>query len=873
LRRDPDCTLCPLSRASRLANVCLPGHGPAESDVVILGEAPGAEEDRQGFPFVGPTGDLLNQLLRRFGIDRSACYVTNAVKCRPPPGHNPSAKEVTTCARAFLDAEIAAVKPRFILALGNAALQAVTGARGITAQRGRLLPYHPEQFAEHFRVTKSGRKLRVRTGPSNQPAQAHVFPTYHPAAILHDERYRPQVTQDIRHFVEIIRNGGPIKETHLNPILVDTPAALQRLLAALRGTVSVDLETNLLYPWGEPDERGDRIPPRITALGFGTKLGEFIIFPAAPLLPPLGDLLELLAPALDDCFIIGQNLKFDALWLKVLHGFELRQDFDTLLAHYLIDENSPHDLEYLARLYFSAPAWDIPLAHKQQAGAHRDQVLPYLAHDLYYTRALFPVLNKQLHNDPRLLDLFQLLFMPLANLFVQMEYHGVHIDTQGLDGAEATLISQIAQRKNHLFYDHAPINWNSAIQVRNYLFGEELHLQDTLQDDADTRAIYTPKQEYSTSETALNQYDHPLIDELLKLRADEKQLSVYIRGWWPYIIKGPDILHPFFKLHGTVTGRASAEHPNLQQTPRDPRIRSLILPPTGWALWEADLSQIELRLIAEAAGDPVMLDIFAHGQDIHFNTAVAEIARAAAYHELVLATAAQLGHPTKNYGHAIEAIRRAGPKACEAIDPQWKELRYNAKSINFGYAFGMGWKHFKRYAKDNYDIRLSSLQAQQSRSAFFQTYPRLEAWHRKVRSAIHAQGFIRDLAGQRRRLPRATDNYDTPERAEAERQAINSPIQGFAAKINFFILLQLAAEFPPNIFRPIATVHDAILAYVRPQVIADISRRYLQVVQRPDLFDPFGIELGVPLEGEVKIGRWGAGISLDKYLDTTKPNI
>jgi len=369
-----------------------------------------------------------------------------------------------------------------------------------------------------------------------------------------------------------------------------------------------------------------------------------------------------------------------------------------------------------------------------------------------------------------------------------------------------------------------------------------------------------------------------LIDELLALRGAEKQLSVYVKGWHPFLRDGR--LHPNFKLHGTVTGRASAEHPNLQQTPRDSRIRSLVVAPPGFVLWEADLSQIELRLIAEASGDPVMLQIFASGKDIHFNTAIAEIERGAAYHELVLRTANTLilhHGSVKHYGDAIQIIRAAGPKKCEAVSKQWADLRYNAKSINFGYAFGMGSKHFKRYAKDNYGITLTNRQAEESRNAFFGTYPHLARWHEQIRAYVRSHGFVRDLAGQLRRLPAARD-WSKPEneRHEAERQAINSPIQGFAAKINFMVLLALAEEFSPAVFRPIATVHDAILAYVRPQAVANISRRYLQLVERPTLFDTFGIELGVPLEGEVKIGPWGSGLALEKYLatlDTAKAKV
>src|SRR3954452_16144841 len=111
----------------------------------------------------------------------------------------------------------------------------------------------------------------------------------------------------------------------------------------------------------------------------------------------------------------------------------------------------------------------------------------------------------------------------------------------------------------------------------------------------------------------------------------------------------------------------------------------------------------------------------------------------------------------------------------------------------------MGWPHFRAYAKNNYDINLTPQQAQDSRRAFFDTYPRLEAWHQTVRTGVCGRGFIRDLAGQRRRLPAATSHEDTPRRAAAERQAINSPIQGFAAKINLMVLLQLAEEFPPAV--------------------------------------------------------------------------
>ena len=660
---------------------------------MIIGEAPGKEEDAQGIPFVGNAGHLLDDLLMQAGIDRASVYVTNAVKCRPLSNRDPTAGEIAKC-RQYLQLEIDAVRPKHILLMGNAALKSVTGESGITAQRGR---------------------------PSTHNGTI-VMPTLHPASIFYTAANRAIVEQDLRYFRSLMRRGFiPPTSVNIRPHLVETPTDVTEMLAALTGTVSIDLETGPterikdlkerkragLYPW----------LGQITAIGFGTAQGEFALLANHRDSPWTHDdidgILDRAVKRLERCYVIGQNGKFDQTFLRVHHGIHLELAFDTMLAHYLLDENQFHDLEYLARLYFNAPAWDIPLEAKQ--GKATDQELAnYLAHDLYYTRALFPVLNERLAQDPQLYRLFHHLLMPLANLFVRIEAHGAYIDYNRLSDAKAFLNEEIDRAEADLTR-YGDINWASTQQVSQVLY-EKLRLRCPK---------FTEKGARSTDESSLNQIDHPVAGAIKRFRGARQEYGLFIKGWEPYLVPSRRDngwrLHPSFKLAGTVTGRASAEHPNLQQTTREPRVRSLIKAPAGWQLWEADLSQIELRIIAELSDDPTMRETFRAGRDIHWTTALREIERGVGHVPLVLSTASALAQrPVKDYAKAIAILLDAGPDTAAEIDKKWKDLRYGAKAVNFGFSFGMWWKRFKLYARDTYGLEISDRQAQQSRIAFFQ---------------------------------------------------------------------------------------------------------------------------------------------------------
>jgi uracil-DNA glycosylase family 4 len=819
VKRDPHCKRCPLHQTADF--VCLLGQGPKNADIMLIGEAPGHREDDSGTPFVGRSGQLLDDIITEAGLSRDDIFITNAVSCRPPDNRTPKKREMDAC-KYWLDKQIEEVKPRYIGLLGNVAIQQVLGLKGIKKLRGR---------------------------PIEQDGVTYL-PMYHPSYILRgDLQDMPTAVQDMRKLREIEDFGGIPEERALNSHIVSTWREVDEMLDALIGIVSFDLETTCLYPWA--DEAA------VVTLGFGTSQGEWSLFinhkdsnwtPSE-----IKRIIVAVTERLKECIVVAHNGKFDALWMFIHYKVLWRVDFDTMLAHHILDENSRHDLEFLARLYFSAPDWDIPLAEKQ-GNAPTSRIAKYHAHDLYYTRKLYPTLRKLLAQDKPVCWLFDHLIMPAANLYVEMEAHGCYIDVPKMTDVEKKLRQFIATAERKLAR-WGDISWSSPKQVAQLLYGK-LKIKCPMQ---------TKKGAPSTAESALKMIEHPCVTDLLTLRGHKQQLSFFIEGWKPYLRDRR--IHPSFKLHGTVTGRPSSEHPNFQQVPRDPFIRSLVTSPDGWSLLEADLSQIELRIVAELSRCSAMMEAFVNGVDIHWKTALGELERYVGQEKLVLATASTAEQrKVTSYAEAIAILRDIGPDVAAEINPLWKEMRKKAKAVGFGYVYGMGSKKFKVYARDNYDMHLTDAEAHQSRIAYFQMYP-LEKWHASQRKFAYHKGYVSTLSGRKRRLPHAQDKRDTPERAEAWRQAINSPVQGFASDINLMVLLQLRREFPRAVLRPTITVHDSILMEVRNDWVERVATRVQEIMRRPDLFDTFDIQLTVPIEGEVKIGPWGSGVSLKKWRE------
>lgn len=838
--KSEDCTRCKLHLTCNTVGIM--GTGPKRADVMIVGEAPGKQEDLGGKPFVGRAGQLLTEMLEDCGFDRDEVYITNAVHCRPPDNRAPSKSEIKHC-QYWLGVEIARVRPKFVLLLGNVPLQSITGKAGITQRRGK--PFEQDGII--------------------------FIPTFHPAFALRDPAQEVFIRRDIELLAQIVEAGEIPREDKLNSKLIVSMDQLEDMLEDLTGMVSFDIETNCLYPWqkfelkmvkGSPT-RIDA-PARVTMIGFGTRNAQYSI----PLSLFSDDAIDTIVHRIDETLeaneveLVMHNGKFDCLWMWAHFGVEWhhRLVFDTMLAHYILDENARHGLKELAMRYCGAPDWDIDRDEKR--GNTTPQKLGmYHAHDLYYTLELRKVLLKELRKDEGVKRVFDHILMPCARMFTEIEYHGLYIDHTKFDEAEEVLRKMKAEAEEELS-KFGNINWGSPKQLGKLLY-EDLGIKPM---------AFTKTGAPSCSESALNQIDHPCVGALIRFRGAKQQLSFFIEGWKPFIhwrrINGQQqaYLHPSFKLHGTVTGRLSCEHPNLQQVPRDPRIRTLITAPPGWTLIECDLSQIELRIAAELANERTMLYAFAHDIDVHWLTAIREIERGAGLKELVLDTARTWKQDQSlDYSESIEVLLEMGPDAAAEINKEWKEFRKKAKAINFGYLYGMWWKKFKLYARDNYGVEVTDDQAQESRIAFFENYQDFPNWHKRQRSYARRNGYVKSLSGRKRRLPNAQLAEDTPHRREAERQAINSPVQSFANEINLMAALQLHKEYGSDVVRICGTVHDAILARVRTDRVPEVMRRLLQIMTRPDLFNLFDINLKVPVLADGKVGPWGAGIELSKW--------
>jgi DNA polymerase I-like protein with 3'-5' exonuclease and polymerase domains len=526
---------------------------------------------------------------------------------------------------------------------------------------------------------------------------------------------------------------------------------------------------------------------------------------------------------------------------------------------------------------------------EKRTGSDLDAFIKYGAKDAYYTRRLKFIFAKMLRDDTAIQRVFHKIMMPCVRMFVEAEYHGVFIDVARMDDAEVYLQEKIDEAEETLnqyssklvFHKatkkfvsikgvladeigpkrqpYARLNWGSSAQLGIFLYD---HLGLPIIEKTKGGAP-------STSESVMLRTEHPIAKALLKYRGAQKQLVSFIDGWRKYLVG--DRLHPSFKLHGTVTGRLSCVNPNLQQVPRDPRIRTLITAPPGWTLLEADLSQIEMRIAAELSGDRALLEAYRVGIDVHWLTALREIGRSGALKDEIQKTVKHITGEEMDYGDAINEMLRQGPSICEeagkVLGINWKEHRKKAKAINFGYLYGMWWKKFREYARDNYGVEITDDQAMDSRLAYFELYGDLPDWHRRQKRKAKIDGYVRSLSGRKRRLPAAMANDGSFDAQAAERQAINSPVQSFANDINLMAALQLTEEFGPEVVNLVGTVHDAVLVEVRNDMVPEVYNRLLVIMQRPDLFDDFNIQMAVPIEADAELGPWGIGTSLTRWQE------
>lgn len=658
------------------------------------------------------------------------------------------------------------------------------------------------------------------------------MPSYSPGIVYRDPGKAPFVEKAMNNF-KAMMEGSLEGLPELDIRLITNMRELKRAFHHLRDNnylhLSYDIETTGLV----------RFEDEVNLFGFGNDQVQYII-PLEARYSPLKGARLAQRKLIRTCVnwlnrnakaLVAGNGKFDDLFLKYRFGVKPNITFDVVLASHILNENTPNGVKENAVLECNAPEWDVDKdlkTGKYKTWEKYQEYLTYLGYDIYYEYKLYRVFHKKLKQDRALMKLFYHLYMPGIISYETVEEHGVFIYPQQFKKVRKHLESEReAIEKQLLKMAKHEVNWNSPAQIQKLLY-EELKLPVI-----ETTESGSP----STSEATLMQLrdKHPIVELILKYRGVNIQISHFIDGWINRMWGRR--LFPNFKLHGTVTGRTSCTDPNLQQVPRDPIIRNLVGAPEGWSVVEIDYSQAELRIAAIMSGDETMKRIYQTGGDIHT--------------------------------HTYEMI--TGEKVSDDKYIK-KEQRKKAKAVNFGFVYGMGWRKFKIYARDNYGVDLTDKEAEQWRERFFQAYHSLPKWHSKQRRIVQSMGQVRSPIGRLRRLP---DIYSTDKskKAEAERQSINSPVQGFGSDLTILGMSEImgnAQYYDPDYvldkdkFFVIGTVHDATLFEVRNDYLMEFCPRAKHILEHPKaLEDVFHFDTDVPIVADVAVGKsWGAGIEL-----------
>lgn len=811
------CKSCSKCELSKYANhTCIGGIGNDTARVVIVGDNPNFAEDSKGEYGHGNSHKMLEDLVVSAGLDLDDVYYLPSMRCRKPENGKVSAAAAKICKEAYLLPELEKIKPELVITLGAGALKSLTHKAKITDLHGKVFDH------------KMGFKL---------------LPTFHPAMSLRDPRFWDRIHTDFRKFGKII-SGEELTVHKLNTTRVTDQDGLDKVLKAIQRTrvVAFDLETNGLQMRLKTSQIGQTV--------IATPSKEFVIEHDHFDYNQLQKFHAQAGFAMEGKTVVAQNGKFDNLWLHYMFHVRFPITFDVMLASHLWDENSPNDLKQNARSILEMEDWDVPLWIKNGKGKdgkglteeEEFQRAEYAAWDGYATIRLYKHFKDRLRTDPDLERVFYDLVMPVARTYEQVEINGVYLDQDKFEEAHAILVSKIRRilRKlnrhvnpwrqsglaaNQVWDDEknepVEINWNSAGFVNMVLF-RWLDLEP---------AGFTDGGAPSTAEDYLIKMSsqHEIIPTLLEYRGAFKQVSSFIEGWQRRMIDGR--LFPSYKVHGTVTGRPSCADPNLQQVPRDPFIRSLIGAPLGWVFFEVDQSQVELRLAAAAANEPTMLRIFRSGGDIHEST-----------YEMVFGCSTEA---------AVAHIEDPGKRKA-----QLKEERKKAKAVNFGFIYGMGWKKFKEYAATKFGLVVSDAQAKEMRKRYFEIYPGLVKWHERQRRVVRSMGQVRTLTGRIRHLPQI-NSPDQGLASEAERNAINAPIQGFGAELVIMAMVEVNAYFGNNILKVQGTIHDAMVGIVKEEYALAAMAKVKQIMERPEIMVKFGIELPLPLIADVSLGNWG----------------
>lgn len=595
-----------------------------------------------------------------------------------------------------------------------------------------------------------------------------------------------------------------LKEVPHKYILIENQEDAKHLCEKLLTfqTLSLDTETTST----------DAIRARLVGLSFAVEGGEAWYVAVPRETGAAKEWLEIFRPVYESATIlkVGQNLKYD-LTVLASYGIHLHAPlFDTMLAHYLVQPELRHNMDYLAEIYLNYTP--IPIeqligpkgrGQKNMADLTPAEICDYACEDADVTLQLYPPLRDELEKN-ELTRVFNEIEMPLMPVLARMERNGVRLDTEAL----AETGNQFNQRLEELereIYELAghPFLLTSPRQVGEVLF-DELKLNE--------KAKKTKSGQYSTGEEVLEaiRAKHPIVGKILAHRGLKKLVSTYIDALPKLILPETGHIHTSFNQAVTATGRLSSSNPNLQNIPvrgdDGKEIRKAFVAEEGCTFFSADYSQIELRIMAHLSQDEHLIQDFREGRDIH------------------AATAARIFHKP------LEEVTR--------------DERRKAKTANFGIIYGIS--AFGLAER----MEVSRTEAKELIDSYFKTYPKVKEYMEKSVEVARERGYILTEFGRRRYLPDITSR-NAVVRGYAERNAVNAPIQGTAADIIKIAMIRIDERLRHEALQTkmILQVHDELNFSVPPTELEHVKQLVVEEMER-------AFAMSVPL-----IADCGSGIN------------
>lgn len=522
--------------------------------------------------------------------------------------------------------------------------------------------------------------------------------------------------------------------------------------------------------------------------------------------------VEMLRPLFADEKIakIGQNMKFDILFLRTA-GIEVRgRKFDTMLLHYLLDPESRHGMNVLAERYLHYTPIEITALIGRGAkqlsmdmvGVER--VAEYAAEDADITLQLYRTLRPMVENEGQM-ELYERIEEPLIDVLADMEWTGVRIDSASLAHYSASLSGQLSalEAKIRETAGEPALNINSSRQLGELLFSK-MRIAE--------KPKMTKTKQFCTDEEYLQSFAHryEIVDLILQYRGVKKLLSTYVDALPLLVNPVTGHIHTSYNQAVTATGRLSSANPNLQNIPVREQIgrpiREAFVPSDdGHLLLSADYSQVELRIMAHLSGDESLREAFMHGEDIHAATAA------------------------KIFGKPIDEVT--------------SEERRRAKTANFGIIYGISAFGLSQR------LDIPRGEAKALIDGYFASYPKVKEYMERVTEQARSDGYVTTLFGRRRYL-NDINSRNVNARGLAERNAINAPIQGSAADIMKIAMIEVARRFREEgiVSRIILQVHDEIVV----DMLASERERVERIVREAM---EGAASLTVPLIVDCGVGR------------------